>query len=185
MNKIVIVSSQFEEPDLRMFECMSYTWPFTPLFTSTLQQSQTSVMCAIRDQEHSNHPTNLSNPFISAKSQQSLEMAPYLLTWWADLVTKLILTIQCYIRKTLEQPDSESKQLVETRGMLDLIRKQPELNNKYDEKSNFRIHFSHLHGVLDYLYFWFRYFCKALKNTSIWFSILTTEHALLSLYHIL
>ena len=28
-------------------------------------------------------------------------------------------------------------------------------------------------------------FCKALKNTSIWFSILTTEHALLSLYHIL
>ena len=33
--------------------------------------------------------------------------------------------------------------------------------------------------------FWCRYFCKALKNTSIWFSILTTEHALLSLYHVL
>ena len=33
--------------------------------------------------------------------------------------------------------------------------------------------------------FWFRYFCKALKNTSIWFSVLTTGHALLSLYYIL
>ena len=33
--------------------------------------------------------------------------------------------------------------------------------------------------------FGFRYFCKALKNTSIWFSVLTTGHALLSLYHIL
>ena len=33
--------------------------------------------------------------------------------------------------------------------------------------------------------FWFRYFCKALKNTSIWFNVLTTGHALLSMYYIL
>ena len=32
---------------------------------------------------------------------------------------------------------------------------------------------------------WFRYFCKALENTSIWFSVLTTGHALLSMYYIL
>ena len=33
--------------------------------------------------------------------------------------------------------------------------------------------------------FWFRYFCKALENTSIWFSVLTTGHALLSMCYIL
>ena len=33
--------------------------------------------------------------------------------------------------------------------------------------------------------FRFRYFCKALKNTSIWFSVLMTGHTLLSLYYIL
>ena len=39
-------------------------------------------------------------------------------------------------------------------------------------------------GLRSFL-FWFRYFCKALKNTSIWFSVLTTGHALLSMYYIL
>ena len=40
-------------------------------------------------------------------------------------------------------------------------------------------------GWFEVFLFWFRYFCKALKNTSIWFSVLTTGHALLSLYYIL
>ena len=33
------------------------------------------------------------------------------------------------------------------------------------------------------LLFRFRYFCKALKNTSIWFNVLTTGHVLLSMYY--
>ena len=40
-------------------------------------------------------------------------------------------------------------------------------------------------GWFEVFLIWFRYFCKALENTSIWFRVLTTGHALLSLYYIL